>query len=55
MKSRRTKTLAIEIFKTINELKSNFMKTIFTPKTNSIVWPFDLQVNDRDPQYWKVR
>ena len=55
MKIRRTKTLAIEIFKIINELKSNFMKTIFTPKTNSIVWPFDLLVINRDPQYWKVR
>ena len=29
---RRIKTLAIEIFKTVNELKPNFMKTIITSK-----------------------
>ena len=37
MKIRRIKTLAIEIFKTVNKLNPNFMKTIFTSKTNSIV------------------
>ena len=35
MDIRRIKTLVIEIFKTVNELNSNFMKTIFTSKTNS--------------------
>ena len=40
MKIRRIKTLAIEIFKTANELNFNFMKTIFTSKTNSRVRPF---------------
>ena len=50
MKMRRIKTLAIEIFKTVNELNSSFMKTIFTSKTNSIVRPFDLIVkNHKDP------
>ena len=50
MKIRRIKTLAIEIFKTVNELNSSFMKTIFTSKTNSIVRPFDLIVKNRkDP------
>ena len=40
MKIRRIKTLAIEIFKTVNELIPNFMKNIFTCKTNSRVRPF---------------
>ena len=35
MKIRRIKTLAIEILKTVNELNANFMKNIFTSKTNS--------------------
>ena len=34
MKIRRIKTLATEIFKTVNELNHNFMKTIFTSKTH---------------------
>ena len=33
----KTKTLAIEIFKTANELNHNFNKTIFTSKTKSRV------------------
>ena len=37
MKIRRIRTLAIEIFKTVSKLNPNFMKTIFTSKTNSIV------------------
>ena len=37
MKIRRIKTLATEIFKTVNELNPNFMKNIFTSKTNSRV------------------
>ena len=44
MKIKRIKTLAIEIFKTFNELNFNFMKTIFTSKANSTVRPFDLRV-----------
>ena len=35
MKIRRIKTLTMEVFKTVNELNPNFMKTIFTSKTNS--------------------
>ena len=46
MKIRRIKTLVIEIFKTVNELKPNFIKTIFTSKTNSTVRPFDLLVKN---------
>ena len=47
MKIRKIKTLVIEIFKTVNELNSNFMISIFTSKTNSRVRPFDLLVKNR--------
>ena len=47
MKIRRIKTLAIEIFRTVNELNPHFMKTIFTSKTNFRVRPFDLPVNSQ--------
>ena len=53
MKIRRIKTLAIKIFKTVNELNPHFMKTIFTSKTNSRVRPFDLLVKSRNTK--KVR
>ena len=46
MKIRRIKTLAIEKYKTVNELNPNFMKTILTSKTNSKVRPFDLLVKN---------
>ena len=46
MKIRRIKMFAIEIFTTVNELNPHFMKTIFTSKTNSRVWPFDLLVKN---------
>ena len=41
LKIRRIKTLAIEIFKTVNELNPNFMKTIFTSKK---ILEFDLLI-----------
>ena len=41
-KTRIIKTLAIKIFKTVNEL--NLMKTILTSTTNSRVRSFDLLV-----------
>ena len=50
MKIGRIKTLAIEIFKNVNELNPNFMKTIFTSKTNSRVRPFDLLVKNRNTE-----
>ena len=50
MKIRRIKTLAIQIFKTVNELNLNFMKTIFTSKTNSRVRPFHLLVKNRNTE-----
>ena len=42
MKIRRIKTLAIEIFKTVNELNPNFMKTVIASRTNFRVRPLDL-------------
>ena len=52
MKIRRIKTFAIEIFNTVNELNPNFMKTIFTSKTNSRVRTFDSLVkNDNTEKY----
>ena len=50
MKIRRIKTRAIEIFKTVNKLNPNFIKTIFTSKTNSRVRPFDLLVKNRNTE-----
>ena len=50
MKIRRIKTLAIEILKTVNELNANFMKNVFTSKTNSGVWPFNLLVKNRNTE-----
>ena len=37
MKIRRIKTLAIELFKTVDELNTNFIKIIFTSKAASRV------------------
>ena len=42
MKIRRIKTFAIEIFKTVNELNPNFMKTVIASRTNFRVRPLDL-------------
>ena len=53
-KSTRIKMLAIEIFKTVNELNPNLMKTILTSKTNSKVWPFDLLVYCNTEKHWKA-
>ena len=50
MKIGRIKTLAIEIFKNVNELNPNLMKTIFTSMTNSRVRPFDLLVKNRNTE-----
>ena len=50
MKIRRIKTLAIEIFKTVYEPIPNFMKTIFTSKTNARVRPFDLLFKSRNTE-----
>ena len=52
MKLRRIKPLAIEIFETVNELNSNFIKTIFTSKTNSTARPFDFLVKNRNTEIY---
>ena len=41
MHIKRIKQLAIEIFKTANNLNSDFMKNIFTRKQNARVHPHD--------------
>ena len=50
MKIIRIINLAIQIFKAANELNPNFMKTIFTSKTNSRVRPFDLLFKNRNTE-----
>ena len=50
MSIRRIKTLGIEMFKTVNELNTNFMKSIFTSKINSRVRPFDLLVKNHNTE-----
>ena len=42
MQIKRIKQLAIEIFKTVNNLNPDFMKNIFTSKQNARVRPHDL-------------
>ena len=44
MQIKRIKQLAIEIFKTVNNLNTDFMKNIFTRKQNARVRPHDLLV-----------
>ena len=44
MQVKRIKQLAIEIFKTVNNLNPDFMKNIFTSKQNACVCPLDLLV-----------
>ena len=44
MQIKKVNQLAIEIFKTINNLNPDFMKNIFTSKQNPCVRPLDLLV-----------
>ena len=48
MQIKRIKQLAIEIFKTVNNLNPNFMKNIFTSKQNAWVRPHDLLVRSHN-------
>ena len=41
---KRLRTLATEIFKTINNINPSYMKNIFTPKTDAKIWPYDIIV-----------
>ena len=50
MKIKRIKTLATEVFKTINDLNPSFMKNIFTSKTMAKVRPYDLLVKSRNSE-----
>ena len=38
MKIKRLRTLATEVFKTINNINPLYMKNIFTPKTNAKIY-----------------
>ena len=44
MEIQRLRTLATEIFKTINNINPSYMKDIFTPKTNTKIRPHDIIV-----------
>ena len=44
MEIRRLRTLAVEIFKTVNEINPPYMKNIFTPKENAKVRQNDIIV-----------
>ena len=48
MQIKRIKQLAIEIFKTVNNLNPDFMKNIFTIKQNDWVCPHDLRFRSHD-------
>ena len=44
MESKSLRNLAIEIFKTIDNLNPSYMKTIFAPKTSTKIRPHDIIV-----------
>ena len=44
MEIKKVRTLAIESFKTINNINPSFMKDIFTPKRDPKVWLYDIIV-----------
>ena len=48
MQIKRVKQLAVEMFKTVNNLNPDFMKNIFTSKQNARVRPHDLFVRSRN-------
>ena len=47
METKRLRNLALEIFKTINDLNPSFMKSIFSAKLNARVRPNDILVKTR--------
>ena len=48
MQIKRIKQLAVEMFKTVQNLNPDFMKNIFTSKQNARVSPHDLIVRSRN-------
>ena len=48
MEIKRLRTLATEIFKTINNIDPSYMKNIFTPKPNAKIRPHDITVRDHN-------
>ena len=51
MEIKRLRVLAIEIFKTVNNLNPNYMKDVFTPKLHPKVRPNDILVKHLIPLY----
>ena len=49
------KQLAIETFKTVNNLNSHFMKNIFTSKENARVRPHDLLIKSHNTATYKFK
>ena len=47
MEIKRLRNLALEIFKTINDLNPSFMKSIFSARLNARVRPTDILVKTR--------
>ena len=45
MEIKRLRTLATEIFNTINNINPSYIKNIFTPKTNAKIQPHDIIVS----------
>ena len=52
MEIKRLRVLAIEIFKTVNNLNPNYMKDIFTPKLHPKVRPYDILVKRHNNMIW---
>ena len=44
MEATRLRTIAMEIFKTINNFNPSFMKVVFTPKGDPKIRPFGILV-----------
>ena len=48
MNTKRMRNLAIEIFKSINNLNSPFLKEMYKTKVNPVVWPNDIIVKTQN-------
>ena len=55
MEIKRLRVLAIEIFKTINNLNPNFMKDIFTPKLHPKARPNDVLVKHHNTMTYDTK
>ena len=55
IKIKRLRVLAIEIFKTVNNLNPNYMKDILTPKLHTKVRPNDILLKHHYIQFQKPK